>query len=590
MEWYLYASPPYADIIMDNGDKHRTEVGGRNYVQPAGFEGCHPIMGCLFPRVALTLYLFNYLKKWGGALLLCLVGINVIYGMMVYWAPQGAEVFQSSMLRIGHIVNLTLMAFICTAAFFVFVRLGTRTITFSADNLIPDRKPKVKPLEPTSWTPYSIEPDVLVYSKFGEEPKDFAARLEQAIQVATPAKWVVCIEYRSPMVVIYTGSNDYITSGRAIPSFEGDDWPSKDRVCQHETPFTAESYQQYMEYWDRFVPLYLEWVPMRKLSLDPDRAGRTYLEIVQENARVAANVLIAMLICVVSVFGQKSEELRTYMGPTADQTCPAGSVVIAFEKGRFPRTSDGSKTWVQVLEDVYLYDDNKGAGNVKAVEHTDKAGVKTVYKKYQPVAATVQPQQPPAAPQPQTQPQAPTTMTPVTNTTPIMGAPLNLDADSTEIADGFKQAEESVLKIRSKLWNWAAPGWVFLMWVFGLLEPLIIMGMSLTWYYASTAAGESAINMYGIPVFGRWIYRFHQGNAAALLVFTWIITTVTLINIFLWLMRLGWSLWLMLVVWIPVLLLARWLTNKLVPNPNVMTDSFDAQAQGQSPYRRLRAG
>ncbi|MEO6038708.1 MAG: hypothetical protein ABIQ93_09865, partial [Saprospiraceae bacterium] len=138
--------------------------------------------------------------------------------------------------------------------------------------------------------------------------------------------------------------------------------------------------------------------------------------------------------------------------------------------------------------------------------------------------------------------------------------------DSNKIAGNLNQAKEKISGWKGAAWQSIRPVWAFVMWIFSSVIVILICFAGLCRYVAKTAANESLMNNYGRILVGRWIVSAHQNAAAMLLLITWVIAIVLLIDVFMWLVYLNLSVWLLVLIWFPILWLAEKLTSWIVPN------------------------
>lgn len=149
------------------------------------------------------------------------------------------------------------------------------------------------------------------------------------------------------------------------------------------------------------------------------------------------------------------------------------------------------------------------------------------------------------------------------------GAKKSYIPDSSGIATKIENAKGVVEQWKQGLKESSRPVWEFVMWIFNSIIVFLICLGGLFRYISQTAASESAINLYGRIVVGRWLVAIHQNAAGILLMITWIVAVILLIDVFLWLAYLDLPMWLMIVIWFPILFFAEKLTNWLVPNVRV---------------------
>lgn len=138
--------------------------------------------------------------------------------------------------------------------------------------------------------------------------------------------------------------------------------------------------------------------------------------------------------------------------------------------------------------------------------------------------------------------------------------------DSSTVAHTLDDAKKEITTWKGRMWQTIQPVWEFVMWAFSSIIVMLICFAGICRYVAKTAANESLINTYGRVIVGRWIVSAHQNAAAMLLIITWVIAIVLLIDVFMWLVYLDLPIWTLLVIWFPVLWLAEKLTSWIVPN------------------------
>ncbi len=138
--------------------------------------------------------------------------------------------------------------------------------------------------------------------------------------------------------------------------------------------------------------------------------------------------------------------------------------------------------------------------------------------------------------------------------------------DSMTVVRNIEEAKEQITTWKGRMWQTIKPAWEFVMWIFSSLIIVLICLAGICRYVAKTAASESLISAYGRVIVGRWIVSAHQNAAAMLLVITWVIAIVLLIDVFMWLVYLNLPIWTLLVIWFPALWLAEKITSWLVPN------------------------
>ena len=227
---------------------------------------------------------------------------------------------------------------------------------------------------------------------------------------------------------------------------------------------------------------------------------------------------------------------------------PAGPVHFIFSQQTLSRTADGKATYRTLLQKGY-FSDAANYGSLSAVVITENGKPATVAR-----------------------------YTPATDETGMLSRADASTAkqtswtlpDSARLADRMAESENMVRQWRQKAWAAAAPIWRFIMVIFMSFLPLLIMVGGLLRYVAKTAAGESAVNMWGANVIGGWMLKAHHLSASALLVIKWAVTIVALINVFLYLVWAGLDWWVILVIWFICLWFAEKITNWIVPDVRVI--------------------
>lgn len=290
----------------------------------------------------------------------------------------------------------------------------------------------------------------------------------------------------------------------------------------------------------------------------------------------------------------KSQQVERYLGKFRyENDRPKGTVKFIFQKAVYKRTGNGKKTYKALLPAAPNYTDEDNAGRLIGIqvvtkdktvtilpEAPDKPGEPEVAES--PAEPTVpiitRPEtprrsepQPESAPRPQQPaPQGPSTQGPSTSQPDPVRPTVNISPqvipDSAQVAKSLEEAKENVSAWQARMWATIRPVWAFVMWIFNSVIILLICFGGLCRYVAKTAASESLINVYGRIIVGRWIVSVHQNAAAMLLIITWIIAVVLLIDVFMWLVYLDLPIWTLLIIWFPILWVAEKLTSWIVPN------------------------
>jgi len=308
--------------------------------------------------------------------------------------------------------------------------------------------------------------------------------------------------------------------------------------------------------------------------------------------------LLAVVFAASPAWGaSKSQQVEKYLGKFRfENDHPVGTVKFIFQKAVFKRDGDGKKAYKYLLFDAPNYSNEDNAGKLIGIQVIHRGRTTTILPEspdkdeaYVDEPAAVPPpkkekkkQQPtnaqpaPAEPEPSAMvgDEKDNLLTPVSVNDPVR--PRNKDfsdialPDSMALAANITDAKESITTWKGRLWLTVKPIWEFFMWFFNSAVVLLICFGGLCRYVARTAASESRMDSYGRIIVGRWIVSAHQNAAAMLLIVTWMIAIVLLINVFMWLVYLNLSVWLLVVIWFPILWAAEQLTSWIVPNIPVL--------------------
>jgi hypothetical protein len=278
----------------------------------------------------------------------------------------------------------------------------------------------------------------------------------------------------------------------------------------------------------------------------------------------------------------KTAQVERYLGSFRFQhDRPKGIVKFVFQKAVLKRNGDGNKTYRQLLVNEPYFSNEDNAGHLLAIQIVLNGQTSTIRPE---APDKPQPQEKPK-PKRKTVPQpAPDSTTETADTEPSVPmhpepsadpvrprgktrpAVSNIMPDSVALANSLENTKERISIWQGQMWQTVRPIWAFFMWVFNSVIVLLICLGGLCRYVAKTAASESLINTYGRIIIGRWIVAAHQNAAAMLLVITWIVAIVMLIDVFMTLVYHNLPVWLLLLIWFPILWVAEKITNWIVPN------------------------
>ncbi|MBK8923510.1 MAG: hypothetical protein IPM81_18760 [Saprospirales bacterium] len=306
----------------------------------------------------------------------------------------------------------------------------------------------------------------------------------------------------------------------------------------------------------------------------------------------------------------KSEQLERYLGSFRYKNDrPLGTVKFIFQKAVLKRQGDGKKTYEQLLFNERYFSNRDNAGQLIGIQIVHKGVTSTIRPEspkdpdeVEAPATTASTRVRPAArakrePEPERRANADEKpqksregarpvrtagsaaaaaaalssdpVRPRQNDAPLPPSGISLP-DSVTVARNIDQAKETITGWKGKMWQTVRPAWEFVMWMFSSIIVMLICFAGICRYVAKTAATESLINSYGRIIVGRWIVSAHQNAAAMLLIVTWIIAIVLLVDVFMWLVFLNLPIWTLLVIWFPILWIAEKLTSWIVPNITVI--------------------
>lgn len=271
--------------------------------------------------------------------------------------------------------------------------------------------------------------------------------------------------------------------------------------------------------------------------------------------------LVLALCTAVPVFAEtKSQQVERYLGTFRyENDRPRGTVKFIFQKAVLKRKGTGKKTYQYLLFNEPFFSNEDNAGRLIGIQIVNNGKTTTIRPESPDTPANV----------PEASAQTVRVNEPSTDPIrPKQGGGLNIGSmlDSSKVAGNINEAKDKITGWKGAAWQTIRPVWAFIMWIFSSIIVILICFAGLCRYVAKTAATESLINNYGRIIVGRWIVSVHQNAAAMLLVITWIIAIVLLLDVFMWLVYLNLSVWLLVAIWFPILWIAERLTSWLVPN------------------------
>ncbi len=272
-------------------------------------------------------------------------------------------------------------------------------------------------------------------------------------------------------------------------------------------------------------------------------------------------ICLVLAICAaLPVFAEtKSQQVERYLGSYRyENDRPRGTVKFIFQKAILKRTGTGKKTYQYLLFNEPFFSNEDNAGRLIGIQIVNNGKTTTIRPESPENAANI----------PEAEAQATRVNVPSDIVRPRQGSSVGVGTmlDSNKIAGNLNQAKETITGWKGAAWQSIRPVWAFVMWIFSSIIVILICFAGLCRYVAKTAANESLMTNYGRILVGRWIVSAHQNAAALLLLITWIIAIVLLIDVFMWLVYLNLSVWLLVLIWFPILWIAEKLTSWIVPN------------------------
>lgn len=292
----------------------------------------------------------------------------------------------------------------------------------------------------------------------------------------------------------------------------------------------------------------------------------------------------------------KTQQVERYLGTYRyEHDRPRGIVKFIFQKAVLKRNGDGVKTYKQLLTAERFFSNEDNAGHLIGIQIVYKNQTTTIRPESPDKPTAEVPDKPAKKPRQKTEP-APVQPEPDDSVAseeqdsapaspqhdPVRPNPRRqtgaavaaarpfFAADSVELANNINEVKGQISTWQGRMWLTVRPMWEFFMWVFNSVIVLLICLGGLCRYVAKTAASESLISVYGRVIAGRWIVAAHQNAAAMLLIITWIIAIVMLIDVFMWLVYHSFPVWILILIWFPILWVAEKLTSWIVPNIPVL--------------------
>lgn len=357
----------------------------------------------------------------------------------------------------------------------------------------------------STWTPPDAGRDILVCSMPGEGPEQFAARMDEAIEQANVARWVLVLQQGNPNGVIYGAPDAVSKFFRDWPPFQTENWLPEQRIVPAGTRFIGETETEFQDYIERFMMHFPEWSLRKKMSGEENRSGFVFQQIVK-----AASVAFFLLFSV-SAFAQKSAKVEsTKIG----KDVPDAGVEVSyiFQKTDLYRTGNGKATYAELLKNVPGYRDN-GGGELLAI----MAGGKSVYKASQTGDVAEHPATKAAAMRPHSETVEPES---------LQGSEGFNMPDSVRMIEMAETAQYEIWKASKTAGAMAKPWWEVVMSTFWIIYPILLIFAIVAWVFARVFASEGMM-------------REHKVARRSLVIVLLSVAAVVLINLMLWAISTG---------------------------------------------------
>jgi hypothetical protein len=470
----------------------------------------------------------------------------------------GDEAYLRWVAIFGFWMNATLytLAALCFAAFGMYnFKKGIvihHTFVFGSDG-------------PALPSGIDLHPDIAVFSLSPEESAEQLADRWEKAQSEAMGRFAILIGFRRPVAVIYGRQNGFektYTFTRDEPPHQGEDWPVK--ITVPGARFHAETWSQYQQYLSVFCKHFPEWSETEKVLSAPE--GNTAATKVLRSFARSVSVLLFCFLSV-SAFCQKSVRVEKYLGSERYNSAPeSGTVKFIFQAAVIPRKSDGRKTYKQLLPEGPMWTDSDNAGKLQHIMVEKRNGG----------VMRIQPEDAPIESTHASVPDAPVSALPTEGNGVLM--------DSATAAAFAERTKSEIMKTTNSIRAGMTPIWNLFMWVFSkLLLPVLIGVAGFLFYISKTAAGESAVDLQGVPIIGGILVSAHQWAAGLMMIVLWILSFVMLVNAYLWLIYFDMPIWVILIAWAIILTISVWLTNWIVPNMRVANNQTQT---GNYPLRR----
>jgi hypothetical protein len=307
----------------------------------------------------------------------------------------------------------------------------------------------------------------------------------------------------------------------------------------------SETWEQYEAYLNKARREFKAWSNVNTIEESNDPV-QSIINLLRTPATV-----IMLLFCSFTMFGQKSAQVERYLGTIRyEQDKPKGVVKFVFQKAVLNRGGDGKRTYKELLPNGQYYTDEQNSGALLAIQVEYGGKLMAIM--------------------PESKPNYSATQAATQTALPVPSDEKPHRIDSLSVAQELDAAKTQVDKWRDDAWQVAKPMWEFVMFVFSRIRMVALLIMGILWFLAKVSSEESAVNMFGTPIIGRWLHSVHQSSAGLLTLLVWIVMIVVIIEAFLRIVYFDMPQWLIVVIFAIFVKFAQKIANWFIPNVRVI--------------------
>ena len=416
----------------------------------------------------------------------------------------------------------------------------------------------------------TISPDVLIVSQTNAETKrDLLEKFNQAKANQVDGVWIVCIAYQDVTGLLITDTGESYAFDRNTPPFQADE--TENPIAAHD--YKAETWAEYQAYLNEFCYHFTRWAPREKLIAPTGKSA-------EKKINVLWSLSVLFVLFAFPLSAQKSVRVMEYLGQTRYLSVkPTGQVKFVFEDATINRTTNGTKTYAEILKAGTHFNDADNAGRLIAIQVVNNGQIKTVY--------------PDKAETPQTPQTASASVTPQ-SALPARGE-MQLD-DSLRTAlmiEGLKQKFDLSAK---KVWGQSLQWWDFGRYIFDHIFYVVLCLLGLARFVAKTASNETRISAWGTGIYGGYIHNVAAAATLITYLLMVLVALVLLLDIFIigvtgnisaiFLLFFSWK-FVGVCAWFGMLRLFERFTDYVVPNPKIINEPPPRMHAGPNQYKGL---